>query len=41
MRTTKHEDLKTTVLTWFKQDRSQNAPIVGPLLFKKADELAK
>lgn len=41
MRTAKHEDLEKAVLIWFKQARSQNAPISGPLLLEKADELAK
>lgn len=41
MRTAKHEDLETALLIWFKQARSQDAPISGPLLLEKADELAK
>ena len=41
MSTAKHWDLETAVLNWFKQARSQNAPIWGLLLLEKADELAK
>uniref|UniRef100_A0A8C4SC05 HTH CENPB-type domain-containing protein n=1 Tax=Erpetoichthys calabaricus TaxID=27687 RepID=A0A8C4SC05_ERPCA len=41
MRTAKHEDLETALLLWFKQARSQNAPISGPLMLERSNELAK
>ena len=40
MRKAKHEDLEAALLVWFKQARSQNAPISGPLLMEKADAFA-
>uniref|UniRef100_A0A8C4SEN5 HTH CENPB-type domain-containing protein n=1 Tax=Erpetoichthys calabaricus TaxID=27687 RepID=A0A8C4SEN5_ERPCA len=40
-RTAKHEDLETALLVWFKQARSQNAPISGPLMLERSNELAK
>uniref|UniRef100_A0A8C4RFJ1 HTH CENPB-type domain-containing protein n=1 Tax=Erpetoichthys calabaricus TaxID=27687 RepID=A0A8C4RFJ1_ERPCA len=41
MRTAKYEDLETALLVWFKQARSQNAPISGPLMLERSNELAK
>ena len=35
-RRTKHEELNIMVLTWFERVRSQNAPVTGPLIQKKA-----
>jgi hypothetical protein len=29
------------LLKWFKQKRSENVPVSGPLLMSKAEELAK
>ncbi|GBM33473.1 Tigger transposable element-derived protein 4 [Araneus ventricosus] len=41
MRTAKHEDLETALLVWIKQARSDNAPVSGPVLLERADEIAK
>lgn len=41
MRLSKVEDIDEGLLTWFKQSRSLGAPISGPILMEKAEELAK
>ncbi|KAK9744658.1 hypothetical protein QE152_g7576 [Popillia japonica] len=39
MRTAKHEHLETALLVRFKQARSQNTPILRPLMLEKAKKL--
>ena len=36
-----HENLEAALLVWFKQARSQDAPISGPLLMEKANVFAE
>ncbi|GFS53940.1 hypothetical protein TNCV_3761601 [Trichonephila clavipes] len=40
-RTAKLEDLEASLIGWFKESISQNAPISGPLMLQKSDQLAK
>ena len=40
-RTAKHADLDSALFLWFKNARSLNIPISGPILQTKADNLAK
>jgi hypothetical protein len=35
-----HKDVDTDLLQWFKQVRTNNVPVSGPLLLAKADTLA-
>ena len=35
-----HKDVDTALLVWFKQARSNNIPVNGPLLLEKANSLA-
>lgn len=35
-----HEDLEAALFLWFKQTRSMNIPISGPIVMEKADEFA-
>ncbi|KAG8182175.1 hypothetical protein JTE90_017126 [Oedothorax gibbosus] len=35
------KDVDEELITWFKQQRSQNVPVSGPMLKKKAEQLAK
>ena len=41
MRLAKFEDLEESLLKWFKNARSSNIPLNGPLIMAKAEELAK
>ena len=41
MRTTKHTDIDQALLIWFKNARSENIPMSGPLIQEKARYLAK
>ncbi|GFV18231.1 tigger transposable element-derived protein 4 [Trichonephila clavipes] len=41
IKTAKHEDLEMALLAWFKQARSQNVSISGPLMLKRSNELDK
>ncbi|GBP27832.1 Tigger transposable element-derived protein 4 [Eumeta japonica] len=36
-----HQDIENALLVWFKAQRSQNVPISGPLLQKKANHFAR
>lgn len=40
LRLAKHDNLDSALLLWFKQARSQNIPISGPILGEKAELLA-
>ncbi len=40
-RSGKDEDVETALITWMKTAREKNAPLSGPLLREKAEELAK
>ena len=40
-RSSHHKDVDLALLTWFKQARSVNIPISGPLLLEKATDLAR
>ncbi|KAE9524452.1 hypothetical protein AGLY_015173 [Aphis glycines] len=41
LRTAQHKDLEEAALVWFKQQRSLNVPISGPILQTKIDQLAE
>eukprot|EP00102_Acyrthosiphon_pisum_P015339 XP_008185849.1 PREDICTED: tigger transposable element-derived protein 4-like [Acyrthosiphon pisum] len=41
LRTAHHKDLEEAALVWFKQQRSLNVPISGPILQTKIDQLAE
>lgn len=41
MRTAKHSDVESALLLWFRNARSSNIPISGPILQGKARELSK
>lgn len=41
LRKSTFEDLDTALYEWFKQVRSNGVPVNGPIMFKKAEELAE
>ena len=41
LRTSNHSDVDAALLVWFKQARSTNIPVSGPLLLEKATVLAR
>ena len=41
VRTSKHSDVESALILWFKDKRSQNIPLSGPMLQQKAIDLAK
>eukprot|EP00731_Ephydatia_muelleri_P001316 Em0001g1316a len=41
LRTSNHSDVDAVLLVWFKQARSTNIPVSGPLLLEKATVLAR
>ena len=41
LRTSNHSDVDVALLVWFKQARSTNIPVSGPLLLEKATVLAR
>jgi hypothetical protein len=41
LRKPEQSDMDEALLKWFKQKRSENVPVSGPLLMSKAEELAK
>ena len=40
IRSSNYQDFDLTVFEWFKQNRSLNIQINGPILFKKAEQFA-
>lgn len=41
VRTCNFQDVDTSLLLWFRQARSSNVPISGPILIEKGEEIAK
>lgn len=41
LRTAKHEDIESRLLTWFNHMRAENIPLSGPLIKEKALEIAE